>query len=116
MRVRAAVRWTNAYLITGGGIALLALLLIFAALRLPPSENAAASPSASPTATATPSPTGPPTTAPPSATPSPLGVTTAQATPSAQPTAARGAISGQLGYPAEIIPPLTVYAISVSDP
>lgn len=60
--------------------------------------------------------------APPSATPAPSAPTattapTASPGPSASPTAApAGAITGRLGYPAGMIPPLTVYAISVNNP
>ena len=46
---------------------------------------------------------------------SPSAVATVSSTPSASP-APLGAITGQLGYPAEFIPPVTVYAVNVADP
>jgi len=61
---------------------------------------------------ASPSPTSPPTTAP--TTPSPSASASASSSP--QPTASQaGTITGNLGYPSDFIPPLTVYAISVAD-
>lgn len=69
-----------------------------------------------------------PVSAPPSASPAIASSTpTPSATPSssATPTSAAsssttiaqtGTITGQLGYPSEFVPPLTVYAISVNDP
>jgi hypothetical protein len=60
---------------------------------------------------ATPSPTAPSATAP---------ATPAQSAPSAssspQPTAPQaGTITGNLSYPADFVPPLTVYAVSITD-
>jgi hypothetical protein len=59
---------------------------------------------------ATPSPTSLPTTSP---TPVPSSATTTAAS-SATPSPT-GAVTGNLGYPSDFIPPLTVYAISVAD-
>jgi hypothetical protein len=61
---------------------------------------------------ASPSPTSLPTTA--AATPSPSASPSASSSP--QPTTpAAGAITGTLSYPADFVPPLTVYAVSVAD-
>jgi hypothetical protein len=56
-----------------------------------------------------------PRAGPAATTPSPqatvAAATTPPPTPTPSPTAAAGTITGRLGYPGEVIPPLTVYAI-----
>jgi hypothetical protein len=47
------------------------------------------------------------------ASPSVVASPTSTPVPTAAPT---GAISGQLGYPSDFIPPVTVYAVNVADP
>jgi hypothetical protein len=61
---------------------------------------------------ATPSPILTPTTAPATSTPSPSSSASVAPSPTTPPT---GAITGTLSYPSNFIPPLTVYAVSVTD-
>lgn len=63
-------------------------------------------------------PVAAPQTASPTASLSPSATTTPSASAVTQPTsaAAGGTLSGGLGFPSDFIPPLTIYAISVSDP
>ena len=68
----------------------------------PPSRSA--SPTASPSATASASATRSASTTPPAAATIPTRDTDG------------GTITGRLGYPSELVPPLTIYAISVNDP
>lgn len=102
----------SGYVLTATAVAavlILALLWSFSqrpnpvAASASPSATASAALSASPTATPTPSINTGPATVSPSATTQPT-------------TAATGTITGQLGYPSEFVPQLTVYAISVNDP
>lgn len=86
-------------------LAVAAVALMVAAVTLRPSDTAG-TPSSSPTAT--PSPTA--TAASPSPSPSPVATATTVATPSPP-----GSITGELAYPSEFIPPLTVYAVSITD-
>lgn len=71
-------------------LASLALALAMLACTLPP---------VAPTATPLPPPTDTPLPPVPTATPAPVG---------------NGGITGQLGYPSEVIPPLTVYFLNVN--
>lgn len=95
-------------------LAMAALALVVAVATLRPSDTAGApspsaaatpSPSATPNLTSTPSPTAT------AASPSPAATaTTVASTPSAS-----GSITGEIAYPSNFIPPLTVYAISTTD-
>jgi hypothetical protein len=91
------------YVLTATAVAaVLVLALLWSFSQRPNPVAATATPSATPSATAS-----------ASATPS----TSAAASAITQPTAAAtGTITGQLGYPSDFAPPLTVYAISVNDP
>ena len=89
-------------------VLILALLWSFGQRPSPVAASASPSATASAALSAAPTPTPAPSintgigTVPPSAT---------------QPTTgATGTIGGQLGYPSDFVPPLTVYAISVNDP
>jgi hypothetical protein len=93
-RKESAFMKTSRYLLTAGLVAAVLLLAIIVTFNLRGSNPVAAPQSASPTASTSPT-------------------STASSSSSA---AATGAITGQLGYPADMIPPLTVYAISVNDP
>lgn len=91
-----------------GLVALVVVLAFGAALALRQMRPVPASTSV-PTASVLPSPSPTPalTPSPPAVVPSPTPTGSAATT---------GGISGRFGYPADYIPPVTVYAISVSDP
>lgn len=97
----AAFMVTRFALTAGAVIAVLALATILG-LGLRDRQQAATTPAPSASFAPTPKPS-------PSAAATPSPAATATAAPS-------GAITGKLEYPSEFIPPLTVYAVSVSDP
>jgi hypothetical protein len=105
-RKESSLMKTSRNVLTAGAVAAVLLLALIASFALRDRSQVAATPTAS-AATATASPTASAATA---ASASPV------ATATASPTAGlAGAITGALGYPSEFIPPLTVYAISVTD-
>ena len=89
-------------------VAAVLVLVLIASFGLRDGNPVAAPQTASPSASATPIASGSPE---PSATSSPPRTTSV-------PNVDRqtGSITGRLGYPSDFVPPLTVYAISVSDP
>lgn len=92
---------TSRYVLYAGAAAAVLVVALIASFQLRDSNPVAASPS--PTASTT---TSPASTA--SATP-------AVTTPSRPTAVSTGAITGRFGYGSEIIPPVTVYAISTTD-
>jgi hypothetical protein len=104
-RKESAFIMARRYVLTASAIAAGLVLALVASFVLRDNNPVAAPQSASPTSSATAT-----ATSQPSATSSPAGTTTSQ------PTGTTGVITGQLGYPSEFVPPLTVYAISVNDP
>lgn len=109
-RERSAFMKAVGYLATAAAIAAaLVLALVW-------SFGQSANPVAAPPSRSASSSTSPSATAAPSATASVAASASTTITPS-QPTApATGTITGSLGYPAEMVPPLTVYAFNVNDP
>jgi len=110
-RWRAAPRKESIFMKATGYVlaaaAIAAIVLIALVWSLGQSPNpVSAPPSASPSASASPTASG-------TATPTPSVAASAPTQPTA---ASTGVITGQLGYPSEFVPPLTVYAISVNDP
>jgi hypothetical protein len=94
---------TRRYLLYVGAVAVVLVLAFVASVGLRSGNQVAVSPSPSSTVT--------PSTPTPTASPLPT------VSPSPSPTApAAGAMTGRFGYPADYIPPLTVYAIRVDDP
>jgi hypothetical protein len=97
---------TRLVLTAGAIVALVVVALAWTFSQRSSPVAATQSPSVTPTASA-------------AATQSPSATPTASAAVSSAPTqpsaAATGAITGQLGYPSDFVPPLTVYAISVND-
>lgn len=94
------------YLTAAAAVAAVLVIAVLWSLGQRPNP-VSAPPGASP-ATASSTPT-------PSATP-PSSATPTSAASSSTTIAQTGTITGQLGYPSEFVPPLTVYAISVNDP
>lgn len=94
---------TSRYVLYAGVIAAVLVVALIASFQFRDSNPVAASPSPSASTSAAPTPTA--------ATASPSASGAASAT-----ARATGAITGRLGYPSDFVPPVTVYAISVSDP
>ena len=99
-RKESSVVKTTRFVLSAAAVAAVLILALIASAGLRERNQVAASPS----------PSAPPTIAPATPTPTP------SASSSPSPTASQaGVITGNLGYPSNFIPPLTVYAISVAD-
>jgi hypothetical protein len=102
-RKESYVMKTSRYVLYAGAIAAVLVIALIASFQLRGSNQVAANPSPTASSTASAAPTA-------SATPA---VTTQPPGPTA---ASTGAITGRFAYGSDFIPPVTVYAISTTDP